>query len=231
MSEKISDFFINIIKKTNAFKKINKIEFYLWSSIIITTFYGITSTIINQYIYYNYYNKNILNSSINEDNNLLEQKFGEHFYFVNKKMNNLELQLTALLENHQITTNSISKLYPLNISKKEEYTQTDYIYNYLIENSEITNEKEVEITNEKEVEITNEKEVEITNETEVEITNETEVEITDETEVEITNETDVEITDETEVEITDETEVEITDETDFEIIDETDFGYTYLMCE
>ena len=207
MSEKISDFFINIIKKTNAFKKINKIEFYLWSSIIITTFYGITSTIINQYIYYNYYNKNISNSSINEDKNLLEQKFCEHFYFVNKKMNNLELQLTALLENHQITTNSISKLCPLNISKKEEYTQTDYIYNYLIENSEITNEKEVEITDEKDLEITYEKEVEIT------------------------DEKDFEITDEKDLEITDEKDLEITDEKDFEIIDEKEFGYTYLMYE
>lgn len=95
ITDKISKSIMNLIKKTNFFKKIEKIDIYIWSFVAISSFYGISNIIMSQYYYYNSYNQTAeLKYLIIQNNKSIEA----HICSLENKITNLE---NKLLESHK----------------------------------------------------------------------------------------------------------------------------------
>ena len=113
LTDKISESITNVFKKTEVFEKIEKVEFFINSFIIVSSIFGLTS------IYINYCNLNKiknLEEKIRETKDILK-----HSIEINLKQNLLshENTITKLLENQNLNILLLQEEKQLEFSKKE----------------------------------------------------------------------------------------------------------------
>ena len=140
LTEKISEALTNILKKTKAFDKLDKIKFYLGAFVLISSIVSVTNIIIHYSVINRISeNKERINKNKNENEIMykIEVKHIELLSVMNNMLNNHESKLITLLEKHiksldKINT-SISSLSfdssQQNIAEQKETNQDDELIN------------------------------------------------------------------------------------------------------
>jgi hypothetical protein len=118
LTYKLTEAITNVVKKTKVFEKLQKIEFYTLTFLVITSFYGITNLVINQY--------NLKKIKENQNKNqiknkeILENYFTQYNKILEEKINNIEIKLSLLLEKKENNVKNISESNKLSTSHIEE---------------------------------------------------------------------------------------------------------------
>lgn len=144
LSEKISDSIANIFKKTKVFEKIDKMQFYIGSFVLISTIY-FSGSILNNYL--------ISKKQIDNNNNILYgiediknncvKTINHDIILLNDKIINLESKLTNLLEFQNMIFNDIHNLPLFNVVKRDMVSTSTSISSFTIESPEKNNESKV----------------------------------------------------------------------------------------
>jgi hypothetical protein len=145
LTEKISEAFTNVIKKTKAFDKLDKIKFYLGSFVLISSIVSVT----NLFIHYSIINRISQNrENINKNKNeifyKMEVKQIEILSAVNNMLNEHQDKMISLLEKHQKSLDEMKKIQFIDIEKKESITTNTSISSLSIDlyQQNITEQKE-----------------------------------------------------------------------------------------
>jgi hypothetical protein len=135
LTEKISDTITNVIKKTKFFEKLQNIEFYFTSFVMVSSVVGITGLVIH------YYNANEIKKNQEEINNLRQDIITYNIDMittikqlcVEEKFDNLEKKILKSIENQLITLNEIKNLPLLSVGKIDKLSRSTSVSSIFLE--------------------------------------------------------------------------------------------------
>ena len=135
LTEKISDTVTNVIKKTKFFEKLQNIEFYFSSFVMVSSVVGITGLVIH------YYNANEIKKNQEEINNLRQDIITYNTdmittikqLYIEENIEKFEKKLLNILENQVITLNEIKNLPLLSIVKIDKLSKSTSVSSIFLE--------------------------------------------------------------------------------------------------
>ena len=124
INEKIVETISNILKKTKVFEKLNRIEFYAFSFVTVTSIYGIVNLFFNNYRY----NRNITYNEKHKTNyeniiknyNTLSVSILKYNKLLEERIHNLDQKIVSLIQNQQQKIDDYSNLPICNIMISDE---------------------------------------------------------------------------------------------------------------